>query len=80
MEQCGKIYMVQFDRYWRYNHSPKGLARWRKSEQGRGSRADYKRERYHRIQEEAGCYWDIQDFYPAYRLLKALEDAEVVEV
>lgn len=42
--------------------------------------AKYNKERYHRIQEEAGCHMRVQDFYPGFRLLKALQTAEVVEI
>lgn len=45
-----------------------------------GYYADLERERYHRIQDEAGCHWGVRSFYPAYRFLKALENAEIVEV
>ena len=37
------------------------------------------RERYHKIQEEAGCHMKVRVFYPAYRIIKALETAQVVE-
>ena len=40
----------------------------------------YKTERYHRLQDEYGCHRGIEDWYPAARLLKALETAEIVEV
>lgn len=35
---------------------------------------------YHKIQDEAGCHMRPRDFYPGYRVLKALQDAEVVRV
>ena len=38
------------------------------------------RENYHQIQDEAGCHIKPRDFYPAYRFLKGLETAEIVEV
>lgn len=36
--------------------------------------------RYRRIQDEAGCHTRVRDFYPGFRLLKALETAEVIEI
>ena len=42
--------------------------------------AGYERERYHRIQEEAGCHQKLRDFYQGYRIIKALANAEMVEV
>lgn len=45
---------------------------------------DYYRERYHKLQNEilgeTGIFCKPEDFYPAYRFLKALENAEVVEI
>ena len=37
-------------------------------------------ERYHRIQEETGCHSDPRDFYPGYCIIKALAEAEIVEI
>jgi len=66
--------------YFKYNHSLGGLERNRRYDCKRGWRKDYKRELYHRIQDEAGCHRTVQDFYPAFRFLKALENAGVVEI
>lgn len=41
---------------------------------------NYQMERYHRIQEEAGCHWKPISFLSAHRLIQALETAEVVEI
>ena len=38
------------------------------------------RNRYHRIQEEAGCHLKLRNFYPGYRLIRDLLVAEVVEI
>lgn len=76
MEQSDPMFTPQY----RYNHSQKGLERWRRYDRKRGSRADYYRGWYHRIQDEAGCYMTVRDFFPAYRLLRALETAPVVEI
>ena len=67
----------------KYYNTPWGYAMFQeKSERDilSGQAAICNRERYHAIQDEAGCHRSIQDFYPAYRLLKALEHAEVVEI
>ena len=37
-------------------------------------RAEWERDRNHRIQEEAGCYLKVRNFYPGYRFLKALQE------
>lgn len=41
---------------------------------------DYPMERYYKIQNEASCHSSANAFYPAYRFIKALVDAEVVEI
>ena len=70
----------------RYEHSPKGLARkrrWNQSPQKKAFYHDhphYYYERYYRLQDEYGCHSDIVDWYPGYRIIKALENAEVVEI
>lgn len=75
-----KISTQVCDKYYRYNHSPKGLKRGREYDAKRGSRAVYVREFRHRIQDEAGCHRNIETFYPLFTFLKALEEAEVVEI
>lgn len=85
--------MPQSDYQIRYNRSVKGHRRneryWqtakRKASMERffakhGGSAAYQYARYHSIQNEAGCYQRKGDFYPGYKILKALETAEIVEV
>lgn len=79
MEQLEKTSM-RVSKYVKYNHTEKGRARHRRGEQGRGCRPDYKRELYHRHQEEAGCHMDVRNFLPGYRLIKALQTAEIIEI
>lgn len=66
------------DRDRRYNNSPKGQARRRRYEERHPNRwgrsAEYWRQRYRRIQEEAGCHIKLREFYPGYRLIKALAE------
>lgn len=57
----------------RYSHSKAGIA-WRLAH------SDYYREWYHRIQDEACHYYPPRTFHLAYRFIKALETAEVVEI
>lgn len=80
----------------RYNHSEKGRARNRRyyntpwgyayrrerheEEILSGESARWQRERYYQIQDEAGCHRGIGDFYPGYRIIKALQSAEVVDI
>ena len=68
----------------RYNYSAKGQARRKRYEEehpDRYSRSpEYQRERYHRTQDEAGCHSHTAIFYPAIRLIRSLEGAEVVEI
>jgi len=96
MELLEKTSTQVFNKYYRYNHSEKGRARrlrfyntpWgyahdrEKAERAilSGESAKWHRERYHEIQEEAGCYHCPDTFYPAYRFIKALETAEIVEI
>ena len=79
--------MLQSDKYWRDNHSEAGTARRKRQDAKRRSdpncriiRANNEKERYHRIQDEAGFHSEIRDFYPGFGLLKALENAEVIEI
>ena len=58
---------------WRKNH-PNYEGEWRKNH------PDWARQRYHGIQGEASCHSPIDDFYPAYRMIKALQEAETVEI
>jgi len=37
------------------------------------------RDRYHRMQEEASCHMKPRDFYHGFLLIRALENAEVVQ-
>lgn len=41
---------------------------------------NYKKERYHCIQDEANCHNHLDTFYPGYSFLKALENAPIVEI
>lgn len=81
------------DRYYRYNHSLKGIRRrerhWRTEKYRVGQErfyanhngeSAYRKNRYHGIQDGAGCHMCIADFYPAYCFLQALVSAKVVEV
>lgn len=75
----------EYQRRWRERHPGLNSIRVMESKKRHWSRflayqCKYERERYHRIQDKAGCYSDIRDFYPGYRILKALETAEVVEI
>lgn len=79
--------MPPFDRFWRYNRSEEGKARNKRQDIKRRLspvikrlRADNERERYHRIQDNAGYYSRTRDFFPGYKLIESLETAEVVEI
>ena len=69
----------------RYNNSAKGEVRNLRYEEKHLCRfcksSEYQRERYHKLQEEAGFHIiDVSRFVPGLRLLQALETAEVVEI
>jgi len=85
--------MPASNKYIRYNRSVKGHRRNDRHRQtGKckatrerffvkyGGERAYQRANYRRIQDEAGCHSRVQDFYQGYRILKALETAETVEV
>lgn len=79
-----KEYMKKYLPGWRFQN-PNYFVEWHKSHPNHykdwvQAHPLYKVERYHRIQDEAGCHRSMEDFYPAYRFLKALETAEVVEI
>lgn len=86
MESSGRMSTPQF----RYNHSVKGLARYRrymerhpdrvKASHHKHALSGHRREYYHRIQDEAGCHCHIDVFSPGFRLLQGLADASVVEI
>ena len=80
----------------RYQNSPKGIMSRYRCEASKkrmaykreylfnliknGEWYEYKRRKYHEIQEAAGCHMSVVDFYPGYRIIKALENAEVIEI
>jgi hypothetical protein len=91
--QFARICTQAFDKHDKYNHSAKGRARLKRydeSEKGiarherfyarHGGKRAYDMGRYYRIQSEAGCHSHIDSFYPAYRFIKSLENAEVIEI
>jgi hypothetical protein len=41
---------------------------------------ELERNRCQRIKDEAGYHHKVETFYPGYRLIKALQDAEIVEI
>lgn len=66
-----------------YRNSEKGQetrARWQENYINSGRNASWKKARYYRLQDEFGCHSHIDNFYPAYRFIKALETAKVVEI
>ena len=70
-------------RAWHYYNSPQGYAERREKDERdtlSGKKAKWHRERYHQIQDEAGCHYAPESFYPAYRFLKGIEAAQVVEI
>jgi len=70
----------------KYNYSEKGQARRQRYEgehPGRNAErvaVGYYNDRYHKLQDEAGCHKSISTFYTGYRLLQSLTDAEVIEI
>ena len=94
MEQCVRTFMPQFNtKFDRYNHSLKGTARNDRHRQtetykatlerfyaNHGGKATYWNNWYHSVQDEAGCHIHTRDFYPAYRLIESLKNAEIVEI
>lgn len=84
MGLCGRTYMPVSSRYRKYNYSAKGQARRKLYETGHPDRfartLEYERERRHGIQERAGCHLETSTFYPGYRLLQSLGEAEVIEI
>ena len=80
--------------YRRYKQSPKGvMSRYRTeatahrkkykqklNERWRMEHTNYYKERYYQIQDEAGCHSEVVSFYPGWRMIKALETAEVVTI
>lgn len=75
---------MRASKYTRYNYSAKGQASRKRYEEAHPNRwgrsAECQRERYYRSQELAGSHRFVRDFFPAYRLLKAFETAEVVKI
>ena len=73
----GRISRHKAFRKWYY--SLKGL-KWLQEYFTSGKRAEYERQRDYRIQEEAGYHHKVEVFYPGFRVIKALETAQVVEI
>lgn len=67
-------------RYRRYNYSEKGRARYRRYDETHPDEPGSYMARYHRLQEEMGCHSSPYEVSRGYRILKALEGAEVVEI
>lgn len=62
---------------WRLRHP----GYWaRRAREWRDARPHYDRDRYRGIQDKIGYHSGIEDAYPAYRMIKSLETAEVVEI
>lgn len=72
------------NKFRKYNSSEKGRARNRRCEESHPNRynhsAEGKKEYYHRCQELAGSHHEPREIFPAYRLLKSFETAEIVEI
>ena len=77
----------------RYNHSVKGMARDAQRRRGEarqrsqqafwdrhGGRALYLRERYYHLQQEMGSHTKPNDIYPGFLVVRALKEAEVVDI
>ncbi len=73
---------------WSETH-PEYFLRWqlrhpgyraRVSRRWEAAHPNYRVNRYRKIQDEIGHHSGIQDVYPAYRMLKALQEAETVEI
>ena len=71
------------------NKKIKRQAEYDKSDRGKlvyslyvasGRCAQSQRERYYRIQDSFGRHNGIRDWHPGYRIIRALETAEVVEI
>uniref|UniRef100_A0A6M3Y2Q2 Uncharacterized protein n=1 Tax=viral metagenome TaxID=1070528 RepID=A0A6M3Y2Q2_9ZZZZ len=57
------------------------LPYWRSYYKDNKDRINARRREYERkIHKETGCPWKIRSFYPAARIIKALETAEIVEI
>ena len=70
---------------WRERHPQLNLMRIAQTRKKRWDKylaywRDYQRRRYKEIQDEAGCHMEVRIFYPGFRLLKALTEAEVIEI
>ena len=76
---------AELQRRWRERHPGLNVIRVMESQKRHWAKhsaysREHHRKRYHEIQDEAGCHHEVRYFYPGYRLLKAFEIAEVVEV
>lgn len=93
MDQSKTFVITRYDRYnhsqkgderdRRYRHSEKGVARAKRFYDRYGGKKKYEMDAYYRIQDEAGFHAPTRIFYPGFRFikaLKALENAEIVEI
>ena len=68
---------------YKYRHRATAHVREREREyykKRKRERSNYRMEHYYKIQDDANCHSTVNNWYPAYRLSKALETAEVVEI
>ena len=63
----------------RYNESDAGVARDKRYRQS-GKAILTERNRYYKLQDKYGCHHNLRDWYPAARLIEALETAPIVEI
>ena len=64
--------------WWSREHGHPTQTRWNREHVAQ--RVESNKQRYHEKQEEAGCHQDPRVWWPGYQLLKALEEAEVVNI
>ncbi len=73
----GKVVRMRKNCKYPHNHHQQSLEqgkKWRLEHPGYGKKW------YYRLQDEINYHGDVSDFYPAYRMLKSLQEAEIVEI
>ncbi len=65
-------------RYWANDKGKETLLR--NSKKFNETHPEYPKIRYHELQEKYGCHHLVGDWYPAARLIEALETAPIVEI
>jgi len=77
---CKECRRIEWLLYYSNPISKERKRQWKQALIQSGESAKYDNERYHKIQDRFNCHRTVPDWYPAARLIEALETAPIVEI